>query len=47
MTTSWPRAERWSDVGQPQKPSPPRIRMRKKPSVEMAEQPRDSARTAI
>ena len=25
MTMSWPFAERWRDVGHPQKPSPPRI----------------------
>jgi hypothetical protein len=24
MTTSWPRSDRYSDVGQPQKPSPPK-----------------------
>src|SRR5690606_19407008 len=28
ITTSWPRLERCSDVGQPQKPSPPRTRIR-------------------
>jgi hypothetical protein len=25
MVTSWPASDRWSDVGQPQKPSPPKI----------------------
>jgi hypothetical protein len=25
IITSWPFAERWSEVGHPQKPSPPRI----------------------
>src|SRR5215469_10344197 len=28
MVTSWPRSDRYSDVGQPQKPSPPRTRTR-------------------
>src|SRR5215469_2067208 len=28
MVTSWPRSDRYSDVGQPQNPSPPRTRTR-------------------
>jgi hypothetical protein len=48
MATSCPQAERYSDVGHPQNPSPPRIRIRRRslPMVdEMGRRRREHSRT--
>src|SRR6201986_5184182 len=37
IATSWPQADRCNDVGQPQKPSPPGIKMRKEIFLELSQ----------